>query len=104
MVWSFLGLLIQLAVFGACVYYVMQKQGSDSYLLVIGAFVHLLTSLFYTVGIRVFSFMSIDIYSNQSIFGIVGFFSLVGTFCFSAGFVILILEYLKLFKDKISIS
>jgi len=103
-VWSFLGLLIQLVVFGACVYYVMQKQNNDSYLLVIGSFVHLLTSLFYTIGIRVFSFMNIDIYSNRSIFSIVGFFGLIGTICFSAGLVILILEYLKLYKEKITNS
>lgn len=100
MVWSFLGLLIQLVVFGACVYYVVQKQTNDSFLLAIGAFIHLLTSLFYTVGLPIFSRMGIDIYSNRSIFSVVGFFGLVGTICFSAGLVILIINHLKLVNDK----
>ncbi len=99
-VWSFLGLLIQLVVFSVCVYYVVQKQNTDSYLLSVGAFIHLLTSLFYTVGLPLFSKMNVNIYSNRSIFRVVGFFGLVGTICFSAGLIILIINYLKLVNEK----
>jgi hypothetical protein len=100
MVWSILGLLIQIAVFGVCVYYVVQKQNTDSFLLAFGSFIHLLTSLFYTVGLPVMSRMNVDIYSNRSIFSVAGFFNLIGTICFSVGLIILIINHLKLVNNK----
>jgi hypothetical protein len=100
MVWSLLGLLIQLVVFGFCVYYVVQKQNTDSFLLAIGSFVHLVTSLFYTVGLPILTRMSVDVYSNRSIFSVIGFINLIGTICFSAGLILLIVNYIKVVNNK----
>jgi len=100
MVWSLLGLLIQVIVFGVCAYYVAQKQTSDSYLLAVGSVIHLLTSAFYTVGLPILSRMSVDVYSNRSIFSMVGFISLIGSISFYAGLIILIFNYIKQANSK----
>ncbi|MFN8255223.1 MAG: hypothetical protein U0W24_06005 [Bacteroidales bacterium] len=99
MVWSLGSFLFQIIVFGACAYYVSQKQTTDSILLALGSFIHLFTSLFYTVGIPVLTRMGSNIYGNTMLFNIVGFFSFLGTIAFSLGFVLLIIEKLKIDKS-----
>jgi hypothetical protein len=98
MIWSIFGLFIQIVVFGFCVYYVFQKQSSDAFLLAGGSFIHLLTSLVYAVGIPILSGMNMELYSNRNIFAIIGFIGLIGSLCFSAGLVLLIVKHLKLNK------
>ncbi|MDF1547512.1 MAG: hypothetical protein P1P88_06805 [Bacteroidales bacterium] len=99
MVWSALSGLGSLVVFGICVYFVIAKPAIDSILLVIGSFIHMLTSLFYSVGMVIFSnIYGMDVYSNRWIFSIIGFISLIGTICFTAGLIILIINYVNQYK------
>ena len=103
MIWSLFGALAAIITFGICVYYVILKPGVDSILLVIGSFVHLLTTLFYSIGTRVLVNMhGADFYSNSWVFKIVGAFAFIGTLCFTAGLIILIVNHVKMHKNIIT--
>ncbi len=98
-IWSLFGGLLSLAVFGICIYYIIAKQSADSILLVIGAFIQLLTSLFYSIGNRILM-NGADFYSNSWIFTLVGVISFIGGLCFTAGLIILIINHVKQHKAK----
>jgi len=100
-IWSFFSGLSSLVVFGVCIYFVSVKPGIDSGLLAAGSFIHLLTSLFYSLGIMILSkFYGIDFFSNKMLFGIVGGLGVIGTICFTVGIVILIINYVSLYKNQ----
>lgn len=99
MIWSALSGLGSLVVFGICVYFVIAKPAADSILLVIGSFIHLLTSLFYSVGVMVMSnIYGMSFYDNRFLFGIIGFISLLGTIAFTAGLIVLIINYVNIYR------
>ncbi len=101
-IWSIFNGLGSLAVFGVCAYFVSVKPGTDSGLLAAGSFIHLLTSLFYSIGIMILSRLyGVDFFSNKMLFGIVGGFNAIGTICFTAGIIILIINYVSLHREQI---
>ena len=86
---------------GICVYYVIIKQGADSILMVIGAFIQLLTTLFYSIGTRILmNANGADFYSQRWIYTIIGGIAFIGTLCFTVGFIVLIINHIKLHKSK----
>ncbi len=98
-IWSIFGALASLIIFGICVYYVIVKPGLDSILLVIGSFIRLITTLFYSVGTIILANMhGADFYSQRWIFNIIGAISFIGTICFTTGLIILIIGHVKAHK------
>jgi len=98
--WSLFGALTSFVVLGICIYYVIVKPGVDSILLVIGSFIQLLTTLFYTLGTRILANINgADFYSNRWMFSLVGAFAFIGAICFTAGLIILIINHVKLHKS-----
>jgi hypothetical protein len=97
-IWSTLGILGSLVVFGICLYFIIVKPCAESILLGIGSFIHLLTSLFYSVGTYfLVRFYGTEIFQGW-MFAIVSAIGFIGTAFFTAGLIVLIIKYVRIVK------
>jgi membrane protein YdbS with pleckstrin-like domain len=88
-------LLFQLATFGICLYYVINKQNIDSILLTCGSFIHLLTSIFYTVIYPIIIRNGGYRFSGSPIMLIINAISFIGSVLFVGGLIILIINHVS---------
>lgn len=99
-IWSLFGSLISIALFGVSLYLVIKKAAIESIFLVIGTFIQMLTTLFYSVGLRIFASIGADVYSNSFLFSVIGGIGFLGSACFAAGFIILVIKYIQKSKNN----
>ncbi len=98
-IWSLFGAFVSFLVFGICIYFVIVKPCLESILMVIGSFVNLLTSLFYSIGIMLITKLyGYDFLSTKGIFMVVGGIGLLGSVCFTSGLIILIISHIRIIK------
>jgi hypothetical protein len=88
MIFSYLGLIPEIAVFVLCVYYFSAKKTMDGMLLSIGSGSGLLVAFFY----RLLPIIGSDLFSTSNIYTYTGIVSFVASVCFAIGFGILITD------------
>jgi cytochrome bd-type quinol oxidase subunit 2 len=94
----FIGLLRalpQLAIFTACIVFVVKKRRVDAILLTIGSFLGLVATIFHSIAWPLLS----DNSSRYEMLNAVGSISILGSLIFVAGFIVLIINSINTF-DK----
>lgn len=101
-VWNiFAGTIFHLITFGVCIYYIIRKQSIEGFLLAAGAFIHILTSVFYTIVVPLLVRTgNYPVYENRFMFTVAGAISFIGSLIYIIGFIILVLNYLSLSTKK----
>lgn len=84
-------LIIPLAMFVACAYFLTKKTSPESILLAIGSFLTLITSVLFNYFARA---GSMDFYSG-SVYSFMQGFSYLGNILFTIGFIMLIVKTIK---------
>jgi len=98
-IWNaFSSIIFPLITCGICIYYVIANQNVDGFLMLGGASLHLLVSIFYSVILPIIVRTSgTDIYSSGVLVG-AGLLSFFGSALFASGLIVLILKYVALVR------
>jgi hypothetical protein len=97
-IWNiFSSVTFHLITLGICVYYIIKKQSIDGYLLASGAFIHILTSVFYSAVLPVLARTGdFSIYQNSLLIMVVSVIGFLGSVLYIIGFIMLIVNYVSL--------
>ncbi len=100
MLWNFFSSVIfHLVTLGVCVYYIIRKQNIDGFLLSTGAFIHILTSTFYSLILPIMArSVGPEIYSRPYLLSVAGIISLLGSLVYIIGFIILVINHVSLYQ------
>ncbi len=90
----FLRSLPQLAIFIACVVFLVKKKRVDAILLTIGSSIGLVSNIFQSIGLSILS----DSSSMTKMLNTIGVISFFGSLIFVAGFIILIIKSINTFE------
>jgi hypothetical protein len=94
----FSSIIFPLATFGICLYYVIMKQNLDGFLMAGGSFIHILSSIFYTVVLPIMiKNTGTGIYGSGIMMG-VSVLAFLGSILFITGLIILIINHLSALK------